>query len=354
MNHKTTLLVGEPMGLFIAEETGRLEDVDHFSFTTCGAELNVAIGMKRLGHEVSYMTKLGRDPFGKRITNRMEEIGISTGHILFSDERPTGFMFKSMVAEGDPSIFYFRRGSAASTLSAEDVAALDLSGCALVHMTGITPALSDSAREAVLALAARTRGSGVKLSFDPNLRLQLWPDTEKMAECLNGIAEQADIFLPGVKEAKILMGEDDPEKIAAWYIARGTKTVVVKLGAKGAYYASASGESGYVPGFHVDRIVDTVGAGDGFAAGVLTALLEDMPLAEAVRRGCAIGAIQLLSKGDNDGALPTRRSSSASWQANRNGGTNERYLRTFRTSRRCAGRRAGRCRPGRTAGQSAS
>ena len=110
MNHKTTLLVGEPMGLFIAEETGRLEDVDHFSFTTCGAELNVAIGMKRLGHEVSYMTKLGRDPFGKRITNRMEEIGISTGHILFSDERPTGFMFKSMVAEGDPSIFYFRRG----------------------------------------------------------------------------------------------------------------------------------------------------------------------------------------------------------------------------------------------------
>ena len=133
MNHKTTLLVGEPMGLFIAEETGRLEDVDHFSFTTCGAELNVAIGMKRLGHEVSYMTKLGRDPFGKRITNRMEEIGISTGHILFSDERPTGFMFKSMVAEGDPSIFYFRRGSAASTLSAEDVAALDLSGCALVH-----------------------------------------------------------------------------------------------------------------------------------------------------------------------------------------------------------------------------
>ncbi len=306
MNHKTTLLVGEPMGLFIAEETGRLEDVDHFSFTTCGAELNVAIGMKRLGHEVSYMTKLGRDPFGKRITNRMEEIGISTGHILFSDERPTGFMFKSMVAEGDPSIFYFRRGSAASTLSAEDVAALDLSACALVHMTGITPALSDSAREAVLALAARTRGSGVKLSFDPNLRLQLWPDTEKMVECLNGIAEQADIFLPGVKEAKILMGEDDPEKIAAWYISRGTKTVVVKLGAKGAYYASAGGESGYVPGFHVDRIVDTVGAGDGFAAGVLTALLEDMPLAEAVRRGCAIGAIQLLSKGDNDG-LPSRR-----------------------------------------------
>ena len=86
MNHKTTLLVGEPMGLFIAEETGRLEDVDHFSFTTCGAELNVAIGMKRLGHDVSYMTKLGNDPFGARIVNRIKELGISTDLIQFSPE----------------------------------------------------------------------------------------------------------------------------------------------------------------------------------------------------------------------------------------------------------------------------
>lgn len=305
MNNKTTLLVGEPMGLFIAEETGRLEDVDHFSFTTCGAELNVAIGMKRLGHEVSYMTKLGRDPFGKRISGRMEEIGISTGHILYSDERPTGFMFKSMVTEGDPDIFYFRRGSAASTLSPADVSVLDFTGCALLHMTGITSALSDSAREAVLALASRAKENRVKLSFDPNLRLQLWPDKEKMAECLNSIAAQADVFLPGVKEASLLMGEDDPEKIAAWYLSRGTKTVIVKLGARGAYYASCDGQSGYVPGFAVEKIVDTVGAGDGFAAGVLTALLEDMPLPEAVRRGCAIGAIQLMSRGDNDG-LPSR------------------------------------------------
>ena len=162
MNHKTTLLVGEPMGLFIAEETGRLENVDHFSFTTCGAELNVAIGMKRLGHEVSYMTKLGRDPFGKRITNRMEEIGISTGHILFSDERPTGFMFKSMVAEGDPSIFYFRRGSAASTLSAEDTAALDLSRCkerearfiSIEELGRACPKVSQSHLEQLKALGA--------------------------------------------------------------------------------------------------------------------------------------------------------------------------------------------------------
>jgi 2-dehydro-3-deoxygluconokinase len=113
----------------------------------------------------------------------------------------------------------------------------------------------------------------------------------------------ADIFLPGINEAKTILGISEPEKIAEHYLSRGTKTVIIKLGADGAYYANEK-ESGYVPGFDVDTIVDTVGAGDGFAVGVLTALREDLPLAEAVRRGCAIGSIQLLSKGDNDG-LPT-------------------------------------------------
>lgn len=135
MKIKHTILVGEPMGLFIADELGKLEDVNHFSFTTCGAELNVAIGMKRLGHDVSYMTKLGNDPFGARIVNRIKELGISTDLIQFSPEHPTGFMFKSMVTDGDPSIFYFRKGSAASTLSAEDVAALDFSSYSAVHVT---------------------------------------------------------------------------------------------------------------------------------------------------------------------------------------------------------------------------
>lgn len=305
MTTKKTILAGEPMGLFIAETPGRLENVDRFSFTTCGAELNVAVGMKRLGHEVAYITKLGRDPFGTRIVRRMEELGIATDLISLSEERPTGFMFKSMVTAGDPDIFYFRKGSAASTLSPEDAAALDLSGCGALHMTGITPALSGSAREATFALARAAGEQGLRFSFDPNLRLQLWPDREEMIRCIHALAFQADLFLPGVKEAKLLMGEEAPEKIAAYYLQNGTKAVVVKLGAQGAYYATDT-KSGFVPGFHVEHIVDTVGAGDGFAAGVLTGLNEGLSLEEAVRRGCAIGAIQLMSKGDNDG-LPSRR-----------------------------------------------
>lgn len=297
---KSLLLVGEPMGLFIAKSFGKLEEVDEFSLTTCGAEFNVAVGLKRLGHEVSYMTKLGDDPFGKRIVGMMKATGILTDMILYSKNHPTGFMFKSMVADGDPDIFYFRRGSAASTLCKADVWDLDYIKYDAIHMTGITPALSESAREATAALLQRARENNILFSFDPNLRPQLWPSREAMADYINGMAAKSDIFLPGVKEAKIILGETDPEKIGRYYLDQGTKTVIVKLGAAGAYYATAR-ESGYVPGFKVETIVDTVGAGDGFAAGVLSGLREGLSLRETVRRGCAIGAIQLMSKGDNDG-----------------------------------------------------
>ncbi len=302
---KSTLLIGEPMGLFIAKSKGKLEEIDEFSLTTCGAEFNVAVGMKRLGHDVSYMTKLGDDPFGRKIVNMMNKTGISTDMIIYSTTNPTGFMFKSMVSEGDPSIFYFRKGSAASTLCGKDVEYLDYSNYDIIHMTGITPALSDSTKEATDTLLRMARENGITFSFDPNLRPQLWPSKEAMANYMNEMACKADIFLPGINEAKIILGEDSPEKIAEYYLERGTKTVIVKLGAEGAYFATAH-ENGYVQGYDVETIVDTVGAGDGFAAGVLTGLRENLPLREAVRRGCAIGAIQIMSKGDNDG-LPTTK-----------------------------------------------
>lgn len=133
------LLVGEPMGLFIAKSEGPLDSVGEYSFAVAGAEFNVAVGMCRLGHDVGYLTKLGTDPFGKHILHLMAQNGISTELTQFSGERTTGFMLKSMVSHGDPEIYYYRKNSAASTLSAEDVAQLDLSAYSVLHMTGILP-----------------------------------------------------------------------------------------------------------------------------------------------------------------------------------------------------------------------
>lgn len=299
------LLVGEPMGLFIADEPGPLDSVGSYTFAVAGAEFNVAVGLTRLGHQVGFLTKLGPDPFGGRIVHLMEDLSIDTGLILHTTERNTGFMLKSMVSEGDPEIYYFRAGSAASTLSPDDLADVDLSGYGMVHLTGILPALSPSCRAATQALLERARATGLTVSFDPNLRPQLWGDAATMVGTTNRLACLSDVFLPGIKECATLLGTTDERACAQHYLEGGCKLVIVKLGARGAYFASREGQSGYVPGFVVRKVVDTVGAGDGFAAGVLSGLIEGLDLPQAVSRGCAIGAIQVTSRGDNEG-LPTR------------------------------------------------
>ena len=126
-----------------------------------------------------------------------------------------------------------------------------------------------------------------------------------MADYLNEFASQCDLLLPGIAEGAILSGMDSAPKIASHYRALGARNVVVKVGSEGAYFDSANEGCGFVPGYPVSHIVDTVGAGDGFAAGVLSARLEGLSWYESVLRGNAIGAIQVMSVGDNDG-LPTR------------------------------------------------
>lgn len=302
---KGLLLIGEPMGLFIAQQTGPLECTASYAFSIAGAEFNVAVGMRRLEHKVGYFTKLGDDPFGKRVIQTMDANGITTDLITVTSERTTGFMLKSKVESGDPEIFYYRKNSAASTLSPEDIHNLNMTDYDAVHITGITPAISESAREATLALIQKAREHQMTISFDPNLRPQLWASREDMIQFTNHLAAASDIFMPGISEAEILCGQTEPDAIADFYLASGTKTVVLKLGAKGSYYANDT-DRGFVKGYPVSQVVDTVGAGDGFAAGVLSALRENLSFKEALMRGNAVGAIQVTSIGDNDG-LPTRK-----------------------------------------------
>ncbi len=301
---KGVILAGEPMGLLIAQTEGKLDQVEGFSLAVAGAEFNVAVGLARLEHPVSYVTRFGDDPFGHLIARVMKENGISSEFSTYSTERPTGFMMKSNVHEGDPEIFYFRKNSAASTLSKADVDGIDFSRYGMLHLTGILPALSESCRETALYLVEKARENGLIVSFDPNLRPQLWPSQEVMVETLNKIAAKADIVLPGENEGLILCGSKDPDAISDFYLGLGAKAVVTKIGSRGAYVATAEGRT-TVPGFKVEKVVDTVGAGDGFAAGIISALMEGKDLNEAALRGNAIGAIQVMSRGDNDG-LPHR------------------------------------------------
>ncbi len=302
---KKILLVGEPMGLFIAQQTGALENVSDYTFAIAGAEFNVAVGMQRLGHKTGYFTKLGNDPFGKRVINTMNQNNISTDLIVITNEKTTGFMLKSKVESGDPNIYYYRKNSAASTLCKEDIETLDVSKYDAVHITGITPALNLHTREATIELVKKTRANNMTFTFDPNLRPQLWESKEAMIAFTNLLAGYSDIFMPGINEAEILCGSRDPDVIADYYLSLGTKILVLKLGPDGSFYAT-SDKRNTVKGYKVANVVDTVGAGDGFAAGLLSALREGLSLDSALDRGNAVGAIQVMSVGDNDG-LPSRK-----------------------------------------------
>ncbi len=318
---KRILLVGEPMALLTAHTSGTLANVEGFSMSVAGAEYNVAIGLARLGHEPVYTTRLGRDPFGEKIFACLKENQIATERISWDETRQTGMMLKGRAAEegDDPDIFYFRKNSAASALSGEQVKDWNLESYDALHITGIFPALNEGTRSAVFTLARKAREAGCLVSFDPNLRPSLWDSEEQMKEILQELAALADVVLPGLKEGQLLTGKEKPEEIAEAYHALGVRAVVIKTGAEGAFYSLDQGrdfiqsryQTGYVPGFLAERVVDTVGAGDGFAVGVLSGLLEELPegrlekFQKAVQRGNAIGCLQVMHRGDNEG-LPTR------------------------------------------------
>lgn len=298
------ILFGEPMALLIADRVGPLEDIEHFTRTLAGAEVNVCIGLSRLGHSVTYITRLGDDPFGHYIEKFLKRENIGTEFLTYDSIYRTGIQLKNKVIEGDPWAPYYRKGSAASHITPAEIDLIDFKDIKHVHVTGIAPALSESCLAATYRLIERAKENNVYVTFDPNLRPALWESNEVMVKTINDLASKADMVLPGAAEGITLAGSDDPEKIADFYQKLSVKTIVIKCGDKGAYVRDGK-ESYNVPGFKIDKVVDTVGAGDGFAAGIISGKLEGLSLCESVRRGNAIGAIQCTNISDNEG-LPTR------------------------------------------------
>jgi len=299
------ITLGETMVSFAAHEAGALDAAATFTKIVAGAETNVGVGLARLGLKVAWVSRLGADSFGRYIRCSLEAEGIDCTAVITDTTRPTGFMLKSRALEGqDPVVEYFRRGSAASALSRDDFDEARFLTARHLHVTGITPALSPGCAELVEHAMTAMRAAGRTVSFDPNLRPTLWPSREAMTAHLNRLAGLADWVLPGIAEGRTLTGLDKPEDIAAFYLERGARAVVIKLGAEGAYWRTHEG-AGRVPGVEVANIVDTVGAGDAFAAGVLSGRLEGLDWPQAVARANWVGAQVIQVIGDMDG-LPRR------------------------------------------------
>jgi 2-dehydro-3-deoxygluconokinase len=293
------------MMLLVADQPGPLEQVPVFYKRTAGAETNVAIGLARLGLRVAWASRLGTDSMGRYLLGEMQREGVDCSHVVCDPAQRTGFQFKGRVLDGsDPPVEYHRKGSAASTMTPQDIDAPWLAESRHLHATGVFPAIAPNCLAAAHRTIAIAREAGRTVSFDPNLRPSLWPSEAVMREEINALAARADWVLPGLEEGRLLTGEDTPRGIARWYRERGARLVAVKLGAEGAWFET-DGASGHVPGFPVKTVVDTVGAGDGFAVGVISALLEGLGAEAAVRRGAWIGARAVQVLGDTEG-LPTR------------------------------------------------
>jgi 2-dehydro-3-deoxygluconokinase len=305
MSHALDVITfGEAMMLMVANQPGPLELAAAFHKRTAGAETNVAIGLARLGLRVGWASRLGTDSMGRYLLAAMMGEGIDCSHVVCDATQKTGFQFKGQVSDGsDPPVEYHRAGSAASHMGLADIDKDWLLSARHLHATGVFAAISSTTLPAARKTMDLMRDAGRSVSFDPNLRPTLWATPETMRAAVNDLATRASWVLPGLEEGRFLTGESTPEGVAHFYRQRGADLVVVKLGSEGAFFDGQAG-AGYVAGFAVAQVVDTVGAGDGFAVGVISALLEGLSVPDAVKRGAWIGARAVQVLGDSEG-LPT-------------------------------------------------
>lgn len=302
--------IGETMVLFTPQEQGQMRYSKSYSSRVAGAETNTLIGLAKLGHRAGWISQVGQDEFGAQIIAAVRGEGVDTSQVAVHPRAPSGVYFKERLHEASVRVYYYRKGSAASELEPGSINEAYIARAKYLYLTGITPALSLSCREAVFHAIGLARKHGVQVVFDPNLRRKLWSDDEARA-VLARLCKEADMVLSGISEGSFLFGakaqdggKPPCEAMAEQFLQLGCTCAIIKLGEKGAYYATEA-ERKYVKGYSVEKVADPVGAGDGFAAGVLSGLLDGLALEEAVDKGCAVGAMVVTVNGDIEG-LPDR------------------------------------------------
>ena len=295
---------GEPMVLHLADGARPLPTATVFEAGIAGAESNVAIGLARLGHRVGFFGRVGADTFGSRIRQVLRGEGVSVDHLIDDPTRPTGLLIRDC-PQGQPiTVEYRRNGSAASALEPADVPHSWLTATRLLHVTGITPALSESALAATEQAMLTARAADAEVSFDPNIRLRL-ASPERWRVIVDQLARHATIVFTGQEEADMIAPGIPPGQ---WYADRGATTVVVKNGAAGSSEYDCATATTTSVGIRPVPVIDPVGAGDAFNAGWISAWLDGADADQAQRRlttGATVASAVVATRGDVTG-FPTR------------------------------------------------
>jgi 2-dehydro-3-deoxygluconokinase len=294
--------VGETMALLTAAEPGPLRHVSGFRLGMAGSESNVAIGAARLGLPATWIGRVGRDELGELILSRLRAEGVDVGGAVEDASVPTSLMLKERRSAEVVRVTYYRRDGPGARLSPGDLDEARIGAARVLHVTGITPALSTSARATVEAAIEIARGAGVLVSFDLNYRSALWP-AEEAAPVLRELARRADLVFAGDDEAALVVGDGPPAELASRLAALPARGAVVKLGSRGCV-AAVDGATREVAALEVPCL-DPVGAGDAFVAGYLVDLAEGAPPERCLETATACGAFAVTVQGDWEGA-PTR------------------------------------------------
>lgn len=280
-----------------ADQVGPLAHASTMSLGIGGSESNVAIGLQRLGVQAIWCGRVGADGLGQLVEREIRAEGVDV-RIAVDPSAPTGLMIKERRTPATQRVSYYRAGSAGSRIAPEDVDEQLITQAGLLHVSGITPALSPQAAATLRYAIDAARAAGVPVSFDLNYRGNLW-SREGAGSVYRDIIPLADIVFAGDDEAAIAVGAGGPEELARRIAALGPGQAVIKLGAEGAL-ALINGQLFRREAVAVD-VVDTVGAGDAFVAGYLAEFITGRGPEDRLTTAAATGAFACLVPGDWEG-----------------------------------------------------
>jgi sugar/nucleoside kinase (ribokinase family) len=295
--------VGEPLVQMNPIEEGPLRHVPLFEKHAAGSESNVVIGLSRLGFKTAYVSKVGKDELSKFLITTLRGEGVDVSHVEEVRDRNCGVFFvqRGYPVPGKSDVIYFRKDSAASTLGPDDIDPNLIKQSKMVHVSGITPALSQSCKDAVskfLDVATRSR---IPISFDTNYRSKLWSEDDAR-RVLSKMAAKADILFTDPSDARLLLLQENveamtPEKLLDELAGRGPKTVVLKLGPDEGLFAVSGGRKARTVSPSVP-VVDSIGAGDAVVVGFLSGLLRNEPLEKCLDLAACCSALVVMRRGD--------------------------------------------------------
>ena len=294
------ITIGDALITFNPQAKGPMKYVNTFERKVGGAELNFAIGCARLGLQTGWVSRLGNDEFGKYILNFVRGEGIDTGEVKLVDGYPTSLYFKEILEDGSGRSFYYRSNSPTDTLTEETLNEEYIKNAKVLHITGVFIAVNKDKNIGLIKKAAKiAKENGVLVSMDPNIRLRLWTKEEVKA-AIHELLPYVDILLTGDEEADILFDTMETDKIIEEAKKLGISYVAIKQGENGAV-GYHDGEFIDAPPVKAKKVVDTVGAGDGFDAGFVYGILNGWSLDKTLTFATTIGSMVVSVTGDNEG-----------------------------------------------------